>query len=78
MFSFRHLLVLLAIVLVIFGAKRLRTIGSDLGGAVKGFKKAMNDDDDQHKPEQLKSDSQDANFDSTPTSKSTDDKVNKG
>lgn len=39
--SWRELLILLVIVLVVFGAKRLRNIGEDLGGAVKGFKKGM-------------------------------------
>jgi sec-independent protein translocase protein TatA len=39
----RHLLVILLIVLVVFGTKKLRTIGADLGGALKGFKNAMND-----------------------------------
>ena len=39
--GFRELLIILAIALVIFGAKRLKTIGSDLGGAVKGFKDGM-------------------------------------
>lgn len=43
LFSPRHLLVILLIVLVVFGTKKLRTIGSDLGGAVKGFKKAMSE-----------------------------------
>ena len=43
LFSPRHLLVILLIVLVVFGTKTLRSIGSDLGGAVKGFKKAMSD-----------------------------------
>jgi sec-independent protein translocase protein TatA len=43
MFDSKMLLVILAIALVIFGTKRLRTIGSDLGAAVKGFKQAMND-----------------------------------
>ena len=37
----RELLVILVIALVIFGAKRIRTIGSDLGGALRGFKDAM-------------------------------------
>jgi len=37
----RHLLVILLIVLVVFGTKKLRTIGADLGGAVRGFKQAM-------------------------------------
>lgn len=36
-----ELLVILAIVLLIFGGKRLKNIGSDLGGAIKGFKKSM-------------------------------------
>jgi sec-independent protein translocase protein TatA len=39
--SIWQLLIILAIVLVLFGAKRLRNIGSDLGGAIKGFKHAM-------------------------------------
>ena len=43
LFSPRHLLVILLIVIVVFGTKKLRTIGADLGGAIKGFKNAMND-----------------------------------
>ena len=38
-----QLLIILAIVLLLFGAKRLRNVGSDLGAAVKGFKGAMKD-----------------------------------
>jgi sec-independent protein translocase protein TatA len=41
-----HLLILLIIVLVIFGTKKLRNIGSDLGGAVKGFKDGMRGEDE--------------------------------
>lgn len=41
-----ELLVILAIVLLIFGPKRLKSIGSDLGGAIKGFRKAVTDDED--------------------------------
>jgi sec-independent protein translocase protein TatA len=41
----RELIIILLVVLVIFGTKKLRTIGSDLGGAVRGFKKAMSDGD---------------------------------
>lgn len=37
----RELLIILAIALVLFGAKRLRSIGSDLGSALRGFKDAM-------------------------------------
>ena len=47
--SIWQLLIILAIVLVLFGAKRLRNIGSDLGSAVKGFKKSMKDTDDDGK-----------------------------
>lgn len=43
-FSIWHLLVVLLIILVLFGTKRLRTIGSDLGGAVKGFRDSMGGD----------------------------------
>ena len=41
--SVTHWLILLAIVLLIFGTKKLRNIGADLGGAVKGFKEGMKD-----------------------------------
>lgn len=40
-FSIWHWLIVLAVVLVVFGTKKLRNIGSDVGGAVKGFKDAM-------------------------------------
>jgi sec-independent protein translocase protein TatA len=43
--SLWQLLIILLIVVVIFGTKRLRSIGTDLGGAVKGFRKAMTDAD---------------------------------
>ena len=59
MFDSKMLLVILAIALVIFGTKRLRTIGTDLGAAVKGFKQAMNDGETDEKVKQLK---QDADF----------------
>jgi sec-independent protein translocase protein TatA len=41
--SIWHWLIVLAIILLIFGTKKLRNIGSDLGGAVKGFKDGMKD-----------------------------------
>ena len=59
MFDSKMLLVILAIALVIFGTKRLRSIGTDLGAAVKGFKQAMNDGESEEKVKQLK---QDADF----------------
>lgn len=59
-----QLLIVLVIVLAIFGTKRLRTLGSDLGNAVKGFRSAMNEAD---KTEQIADTSQqEANFDNTP------------
>lgn len=45
--SIWQLLIILAIVLVLFGAKRLKNVGSDLGGAIKGFKKAVKEEEDK-------------------------------
>jgi sec-independent protein translocase protein TatA len=42
--SIWHWLIVLVVVLLIFGTKKLRNIGSDLGGAVKGFKEGMKED----------------------------------
>jgi sec-independent protein translocase protein TatA len=71
--GFRELLIILVIALVIFGAKRLKTIGSDLGGAVKGFKKAMGEgeEEDNNKQQLSPPDQKDADFDSTPANKSS-------
>jgi len=55
--SIWQLLIILAIVLVIFGAKRLKNVGSDLGGAIKGFKKAVSEDEEK-KAEQQTADAQ--------------------
>ncbi|PIJ50829.1 Sec-independent protein translocase TatA [Erwinia sp. OLTSP20] len=55
--SFGHLLVVAIIVVLLFGTKKLRTLGSDLGASLKGFKKAMSDDD-----EAGKKNGQDADF----------------
>ncbi|RXJ72612.1 twin-arginine translocase subunit TatA [Veronia nyctiphanis] len=43
--SIWQLLIIAAIVVLLFGTKKLRNIGGDLGSAIKGFKKAMNDDE---------------------------------
>lgn len=48
--SIWQLLIVLAIVILLFGTTRLKNIGSDLGSAFKGFKKAMKDEEE--KPEQ--------------------------
>ena len=42
-FSIWHWLIVLVIVMLVFGTKKLRNVGSDLGGAVKGFKDGMKD-----------------------------------
>ena len=44
-FGMQELLVILAIVLLIFGPKRLKNIGADLGDAIKGFRTAVSDED---------------------------------
>lgn len=43
--SIWQLLIVLAIVIMIFGTKRLKNLGGDLGGAIKGFKKAVKDEE---------------------------------
>jgi sec-independent protein translocase protein TatA len=49
-FSVWHWLIVLVIVLLIFGTKKLRNVGQDLGGAVKGFKDGMKDATASDKP----------------------------
>ncbi len=44
-FGITELLIVLAIVLLIFGPRRLKSLGSDLGSAIKGFRKAVTDDE---------------------------------
>lgn len=54
--SIWQLLIILVIVLLLFGTKRLRNLGGDLGSAVKGFKKAMTDEEKkaaEQEPEKL-------------------------
>lgn len=46
-----QLLIILLIVVMLFGTKKLRNIGSDLGGALRGFRSAMKDDDEGKKEE---------------------------
>jgi sec-independent protein translocase protein TatA len=46
-FGIRELVIVLLVVLVVFGAKKLRTVGSDLGQAVRGFKRAMNESEEE-------------------------------
>lgn len=60
--SLWQLLIVLLIVVVIFGTKKLGSIGGDLGGAVKGFRKAMSDAENDDAPDPKKLDEPDAEF----------------
>jgi len=60
--SMWQLLIVLLIVIVIFGTKRLKSVGGDLGGAVKGFRKAMSDAEAGDDDSQKKLDEPDAEF----------------
>ncbi|MDP2379514.1 MAG: twin-arginine translocase TatA/TatE family subunit [Pseudohongiella sp.] len=55
--SIWQLLIIALIIVLLFGTKKLRTLGSDLGGALKGFKQAVKDDDAKADPDQLADDS---------------------
>lgn len=47
-FSITHWLILLVVVVVVFGTSKLKSAGKDLGGAVKGFKEAVKDENTEH------------------------------
>lgn len=66
--SVTHLLVVLAIVIIVFGTKRLRNIGADLGGAIKGFRSALKEGEEEDKPAEDKSEA----IEGEVTSKKTD------
>jgi sec-independent protein translocase protein TatA len=59
--SIWQLLIILAIIVLLFGTKKLRGIGSDLGGAVKGFKKAVSDEEQKSEAIQNKTEHETAN-----------------
>jgi sec-independent protein translocase protein TatA len=61
-FNIWQLAIVLLIVVLIFGTKRLKSIGSDLGAALKGFKKSMSDDEPDEQPRRLENDEGDAEF----------------
>ncbi|SDU29808.1 sec-independent protein translocase protein TatA [Pseudomonas pohangensis] len=48
--SIWQLLIILAIVVMVFGTKRLKNLGADVGEAIKGFRKSMNDGEQGQKP----------------------------
>lgn len=47
-FDIKHWLVILVVVILVFGTKRLKNLGSDLGETIKGFRKAMNTDENEN------------------------------
>lgn len=49
--SIGHWLIVLLVVVLLFGTKKLRSLGSDLGGAVKGFKEGMREEEAQPTPQ---------------------------
>lgn len=73
--GFRELIIILLIALVIFGAKKLRNVGSDLGAAVHNFKKSMNEGDEAQTRQLTDKSSGDAEFGAGSASK-TDSKTN--
>ena len=54
--SFWQILIILVVILVLFGGKKIRTMGSDLGEGLKGFKKALKDEDADKQSESKKDD----------------------
>ena len=68
--SIWQLVIVLVIVIAIFGTKRLKGLGSDLGSAVEGFRSAMNEAD-KETTEQLGDQSEDASFETTPAEEPT-------
>lgn len=75
--SIWQLLIILLIVLLLFGAKRLRNVGGDLGSAVKGFKKAMSEDEDKPGEQTRLSKEEGDVIEGEVTSKTTSDSSNK-
>jgi sec-independent protein translocase protein TatA len=72
----KELIIILVIALLVFGTKKLKNIGSDLGGAVKGFKDAMKDGEAKEDAKQLGAPGHDADFSTTSADK-VDSKSNK-
>jgi sec-independent protein translocase protein TatA len=74
--GFRELLIILLIALIVFGGKKLRNVGSDLGAAVRGFKKSMNDGDDEQTKQLSDLTGKDADFQERAGAAKSDSKPN--
>lgn len=60
--SIWQLVIVLGIIILLFGTKKLRNLGGDVGSAVKGFKKAMSDDQSSDEPQKKITQENDADF----------------
>ena len=49
-FDWKHWIVILVVVVLVFGTKKLKNLGTDVGESIKGFRKAMNDDEKPAEP----------------------------
>lgn len=72
--SIWQLLIILAIVVLLFGTKKLKNIGGDLGGAVKGFKDAMGDKDGNEDTAEQKNIEEQADASTSPEQSSAEQK----
>lgn len=73
-FGFKEILVIAVIVILVFGTKKLRSLGSDLGSSVKGFKDAMQEgeesaDEEEKNQQQVKQQTDEKNIDTDKTDK---------
>jgi len=77
--SIWQLLIIFVIVILIFGTKKLRNLGGDLGGAVKGFKNAINEDpkkkEEDEAQKSIAQDEKDATFETTSEKQKDQDKA---
>jgi sec-independent protein translocase protein TatA len=74
--GFRELLIILLIALVLFGAKKLRNVGSDLGAAVRNFKKSVSEGDDEQTKQLSDASGKDAGFNDHANAAKSDSKPN--
>jgi sec-independent protein translocase protein TatA len=80
LFAPKHLLLILLIVLLVFGGKKIKSLGSDLGSAFRGFKKAMNERTETDRAGQADSGpgaAKDAEFPEVAPTKTAQDSENK-
>ena len=72
-FDWKHWLVILIVVVLVFGTKRLKNLGSDLGETIKGFRKAMNTEEEEGSKPQVQPTVQPANQSTAPLQSHTID-----